>query len=163
MYVRPISINKKVWIGLCNIKCTCTLARSYSTTKGMLIAHPISSLKMSGTREGTEVIFVKQTKVTFMCPISKLTWVSTQEQSLISFFLFWNCKFQNAKEQKSFLLNKPRWYLYFQVLSWLGFQLKAILDFLSSPSDCGRGELLRILTFFFTYFLRVFLTNFMTK
>jgi hypothetical protein len=50
----------------------------------MLIAHPISSLKMSGTRKGTEVIFVKQTKVTFMCPISELTWVSTQGQYLIS-------------------------------------------------------------------------------
>ena len=113
----------------------------------------------SRTRKGTEVIFVKQTKVRFMCPISELTWVSTQGQSLISFFCFEAANFrtvqtikgwivvylliwaEHAKEQKSFSLTKPRWHLYAPVLSWLGFQLKGKPWFLFSCFETAISKL----------------------
>ena len=114
----------------------------------------------SRTRKGTEVIFVKQTKVRFMCPISELTWVSTQGQSLISFFFcFETANFrtvqtikgwivvylliwaEHAKEQKSFSLTKPRWHLYAPVLSWLGFQLKGKPWFLFSCFETAISKL----------------------
>ena len=139
----------------------------------MLIAHPISSLKMSGTREGTEVIFVKQTKVTFMCPISELTWVSTQGQYLIFscleianfrtvqtikgwiviFLLIWA---EHVKEQISFSLNKPKWHLSAQFMSWLGFQLKDSPWFLFSCFETANFRTVQpikgwIVIFFCTY------------